>query len=167
MAGGAAVHSVRAMINHRTRLTALAVAVTAAAALPASAQAARKTHTLRFYDRMDKLVLTHADGTVVDHAPYPQVQSGDTLEIYSREFAGNHAHHAKRASGSNHLVCKFSDAPEPDCVSHVAFGGSMLIFSGDPGTLIGGTGRYLHATGRVLSNQEVKGGNDIVAKIRY
>ena len=167
MAGGTGVHSVRPMINHRTRLAALAIAVTAAAALPVSAQAAQKTHTLRFFDRMDKLTLTHADGTVVDHPPFPDVQPGDTLEIYSSEFAGNHAHHAKRAGGSNHLVCKFSDAPEPDCVSHVAFGGSMLIFSGDPGNVIGGTGRYLDATGRVLSNKEVPGGNDIVAKIRY
>jgi hypothetical protein len=43
----------------------------------------------------------------------------------------------------------------------------MLIFAGDPGTVVGGTGRYLHATGRVISSKEVKGGDDVVAKIRY
>src|SRR5689334_18820851 len=123
MAGGAAVHSVRGMLNHRTRLAALALAISAAVALPVSAQAAPKTHTLRFYDRIDKLVVTHADGTVVDHPPFPDVRAGDTLEIFSSEFTGNHARHAKRASGSNHLVCRFSGAPEPDCLSHVAFGG--------------------------------------------
>jgi len=154
------------MMNHRTRLAALAVAVTAAVALPASAQA--KKQTLRVFDRPDKLTLTHADGTVVAHPPFPAAQPGDRLDVYSSVFAGNHSHHAKKASGSTHVVCTFSTGPEPDnCISHVAFGGSMLIFSGDPGTVIGGTGRYLHATGRVISNQEVEGGSDVVAKIRY
>ena len=153
------------MINHRTRLAALAVAVTAAVALPASAQA--KTQTLRFFDRTDMLTLTHADGTVVAHPPFPDAKPGDRLDVYASEFAGNHSHHAKRPSGSSHVVCMFSDAPEPDCVSHVAFGGSMLIFRGDPGTVIGGTGRFLHASGRVISSQEVSGGSDVVAKIRF
>ena len=56
---------------------------------------------------------------------------------------------------------------QPDCVAHVAFGGSLLIFRGDPGTVIGGTGRFLHASGRVISSREVSGGSDVVAKIRF
>ena len=167
MAGGPGVLSVRRMIKHRTRLASLALAVTAAVALPASAQAGQKTHTLRFFDRTDRLVLTHADGTVVDHAPLPDAQPGDTLDIYETEFAGDHAHHARRPAGTSHAVCTFSDAPEPDCVSHVAFGGSMLIVTGDPGTIVGGTGRFLHATGRVLSNKEAPGGSDVVVRLRY
>jgi hypothetical protein len=154
------------MINHRTRLASLAVAVTVAVALPASAQAAQKTHTLRFFDRTDRITMTHADGTVDSH-PTAEPVPGDRLDVYASEFAGNHSHHAKKASGSNHVVCLFSEAPEPDCISHVAFGGSMLIFSGDPGTVIGGAGRYLHASGRVISNKEVPGGGDVVAKIRF
>jgi hypothetical protein len=155
------------MINLRTRLTALAVAVTAAVALPASAQA--KTQTLRVFDRPDMLVLTHADGTVVAHPPFPAAQPGDRLDVYSSVFAGNHAHHSKKAIGSTHVVCTFSTGPEPDdCVSHVALGGSMLIFDGDPGTVIAGTGRYLHASGRVISSKEVANdGSDVVAKIRF
>jgi hypothetical protein len=166
MAGGTGVHSVRPMINHRTRLAALAIAVTAAVALPVSAQAAQKTHTLRFFDRTDKLTLRHADGSVVTH-PTAEPVAGDTLDVYSTEFAGNHSHHAKQASGSSHLVCTFTDAPEPDCVSHVAFGGSILIFRGNPGTVVGGTGRFLHASGRVLTGKEVPGGSDVVAKLRF
>jgi hypothetical protein len=154
------------MINHRTRLASLAVAVTAAVALPASAQAAQKTHTLRFYDRMDRVTMTHADGTVDQH-PTAEPVPGDVLDVYSSEFAGTQKHHAKKRSGTNHLVCTFGDSPEPNCISNVAFGGSILVFRGDPGVVIGGTGRYLHASGRVISNKSVPNGNDIVAKIRF
>ena len=42
----------------------------------------------------------------------------------------------------------------------------MLVFRGNPGTLINGTGRYQDATGRVLSNTQVPGGSDSVARIR-
>ena len=37
--------------------------------------------------------------------------------------------------------------------SHVAIGGSLLIFRGDK--LVAGTGRYQHATGRAVSNKTV------------
>ena len=60
--------------------------------------------------------------------------------------------------------CVFADGP-PDCVTHVAIRGSLLIFRGDPGTLINGTGRYQGATGRVLSDKPVSGGSNIVARI--
>jgi hypothetical protein len=154
------------MINHRTRLAALAVAVTAAVALPASAQAAQKAHTLRFFDRLDRITVTHADGTVVEN-PSAEPLPGDRLDVYSSELAGTHQQHAKKRSGTNHLVCTFGETPVPDCISNVAFGGSILVFQGDPGKVIGGTGRFLHASGRVTSNQSVPGGNDIVAKIRF
>jgi hypothetical protein len=45
-------------------------------------------------------------------------------------------------------------------------GGSMLVFGGNPGTVLAGTGSYAGATGRVLSNREVPGGSDVVARIR-
>src|SRR5580765_5723012 len=106
MAGRIPDRSVPPMINHRTRLAALAVAVTAAVALPASAQA--KTQKLRVFDRTDMLVFTQADGTVVTHPPFPEAKAGDRLDVYSSVFAGNHSHNAKRATGSTHVVCLFS-----------------------------------------------------------
>jgi hypothetical protein len=161
---GRAKRSVRTMLNHTLRTAAVVAAV---ALVPtASASAAGKTETLRFFSQTEKLVLTHADGTVVDKAPLPEAVAGDTLDIYAVDYEGNHARHAKRATGSEHVVCTFTSAsPEPDCISHVALGGSLLIFRGFPGTLIGGAGRYLGATGRVISNKEVDGGSDVVAKI--
>jgi hypothetical protein len=102
---------------------------------------------------------------VIDHAPYPDPAAGDTLDVFSVDFAGDHKHHAARYSGSNHLRCVFGTG-EPACVSHFALGSSMLIIDGNPGTVVGGTGRYFGASGGVLSNKEVEGGSDVVVKVR-
>ena len=149
------------MLNHPFRT----IALTAALALVPAASASAKTETLRFFSKVDKLTLTHADGTVVDNPTGPPV-AGDRLDVYSSDFAGDHKNHAKKATASEHAVCVFGDSPEPDCVSHVAIGGSLLIF--DENTLIGGSGKYLNATGKVISNETVGDSNDsdIVAKIK-
>ncbi|WP_028068108.1 hypothetical protein [Solirubrobacter soli] len=149
------------MLNHPLRT----IALTAALVLVPAASASAKTETLRFFSKVDKLTLTHADGTVVDTPTGPPV-AGDRLDIYSSDFAGNHARHAKKSTASEHVVCTFTSAPEPDCIAHVAIGGSLLIFRGN--TLIGGSGKYLDATGKVVSNETVGDSNDsdIVAKIK-
>jgi hypothetical protein len=153
------------MLNHTLRTAAV---VAALALIPAaSASAAGKTETLRFFSKTDQLTLTHADGTVATDLSGPPV-AGDRLDIYASDFAGNHKQHAKKATGSEHVVCLFNAAsPEPDCTSHVALGGSLLIFHGDPAVVIGGAGKYLGATGRVVSNKTVGDSNDsdVVAKI--
>jgi cytolysin (calcineurin-like family phosphatase) len=151
---------------YKLKLLALAVVVAALAATSAVAVGAgHKTQTLRFFDKPTSMTLTKADGKVIDKPPYPEAKPGDVLDIYSLDFAGNHKRHSKRFIGSAHLRCEFG-AGAPDCVSHTAIGGSLLIFSGNPGTLTAGTGRYAGATGRVVKNKEVKGGSDIVARIR-
>jgi hypothetical protein len=133
---------------------------------PAAGQAASRTQTLRFFEKRVSLKLTHADGTVVANPAAGQPQPGDVLEVHALDYAGNHAHHAARWTASSHLRCVFGTG-EPTCESHVALGGSLLIFTGNPGTLTNGTGIYEGATGRVISAKEIKDdGTDIVAKIR-
>ena len=150
---------------YKPKFLALAVVVAALAASSAVAVGGvHKTQTLRLFDKPVSTTLTQADGKVIDKPPYPEPKSGDVLDVYSLDFVGNHRHHAKHWSMSGHLQCVFG-AGEPDCVSHTAVGGSLLIFSGSPGTLTAGTGRYAGATGRVLSNKDVKGGSDVVARI--
>jgi hypothetical protein len=152
-----------------TKLKLIAVAAVAVAAIAVSTAGAagggHKTQTLRFFDKPTSITLTTADGKVIDKPPYPEAKPGDVLDVYSLDFAGNHRHHAKHWSMSGHVHCVFGPG-EPDCLGHTAVGGSLLIFSGNPGTLTAGTGRYAGATGRVLKNKEVEGGSDIVAKIR-
>lgn len=146
----------------------IAAAVLLVPAGNAASAHAGKTQTLRFYDKVVSVQITKADGTVVAKPPFPEPGPGDTLDVVSLEFAGNHVKHARKANGSSHLRCVFPATPgPPDCVSHVAFGSSMLVFAGNPGKVVLGTGRYLGATGRVLSNRTVGNGNDsdVVARI--
>jgi hypothetical protein len=126
--------------------------------------AAGKVQTLHFFSKDVSVRITTADGTVIRKPPYPEAKPGDVLEVNSLDYAGNHRNHAARWSASQHLRCVFSTG-EPNCESQVAIRGSLLIFGGNPGTLINGTGRYQGATGRVISNREVRGGSDVVARI--
>jgi hypothetical protein len=58
-------------------------------------------------------------------------------------------------------------AGPPTCESHVALGGSLLVFTGDPGTLTNGTGIYQGAKGRVISSKDVgNDASDVVARIQ-
>jgi hypothetical protein len=143
------------------------IAVAAALVLwPAAGDAASRTQTLRIFDKVVSTTLTKANGTVIDHAPYPEPAAGDTLDVYSLDYRGTHAHHSKHWVGSGHLHCTFADGP-PDCQSQTAIGGSLLVFSGSPSKLTDGTGIYQGATGRVISSKEVSGSSntDVVAKI--
>jgi hypothetical protein len=136
--------------------------------LSAAGQASSRTQTLQFFDKPISITLTRADGTVVARAPYPDARPGDRLDVNSLIFAGTHAKHAERWTGSAHLRCLFRTGA-PTCESHVAIGSSMLIFTGNPGRLTNGTGIYQGAKGRVISSKEVPGGHDatdVVARIQ-
>jgi hypothetical protein len=167
MCGAATDRTVTLMISkrHTGRISALSTALVLAAAVsPATGQAAGNTQTLSVFSKPVSFTLTSADGTVSHHPPATEPKPGDVLEMDSIDFVGNHRHHAKRATISDHLQCTFGAGPEPDCLSWSAVGGSLLRFRDD--RLIGGTGRYQGATGRVVSNREVAGGSDIVVRIR-
>lgn len=152
----------------RRSIIALPLAVLSAGALllaPDAGNAAGRTQTLRFFDKPVSLKLTHPDGTVVSRAPFPEPKPGDTLDVNSLDFRGDHAHHSKRFTASSHLRCTFG-AGAPTCESHIAIGGSLLIFTGDPGTVSDGTGIYQGATGRVISSTQLSdNASDVVARI--
>jgi hypothetical protein len=145
--------------------TAVLAAVIGTALVPAASVAAKqRTETLRFFDQPVSMKVTHSDGTVVDRPPFPEMRPGDTLDVTSLDYRGTHARHAKRWSASTHLRCVFGEG-EPTCVSHVALRSSLLIFAGNPGTLVGGTGVFEGASGRVVASREVAGGSDVVLRI--
>jgi hypothetical protein len=149
---------------------ALAV-VSVAAVLPAAGWSAGRTQTLRIYDKPVSIKLTHPNGTSITREPYPQPKPGDVLDVDSLDYVGTHDHHAAHWIGSGHLRCVFRAGP-PTCESQVALGGSLLFFTGNPGTVSHGTGVYQGASGHVVSNKEVpvsSGGNngsDIVVRIK-
>jgi hypothetical protein len=152
------------------KLAALAATVAAITAISVGLTGAQasggKTQILRIFDKPVATTLTDANGKVTSRPPYPQPSPGDVLDVYSLDFRGNHIHHSAHWSMSTHLRCRFVTGP-PDCESHVAIGGSLLIFEGDK--LTGGTGDYQGATGRVLSSKEIPGPagtSDVVVRIR-
>lgn len=148
------------MLN-RTLISAVAVA---ALAYPAAGQAARKTETIRV-SKMQTFTLTAPDGTVGHQMTPAPVVPGTVMEIDSLDYRGTFKKHDKRPFGSDYLRCTFgSDPQNPDCYGYVAIGGSLLRFHGFD--IIGGTGRYLGATGKTVSSKEVEGGSDFVVKVK-
>ena len=142
----------------RIVLSASVVAGLCAALLfaPSGEAAAGKTETLRIFEKTRSIQLTNADGTVLKKRPLPEPTAGDMLDIVFDVFTGNHVKHAKKPSGTDHLRCTFVAAGPPNCVSHAAFGSSMLVVEGNPGTVTLGTGKYYGASGHVVSAKEVK-----------
>jgi hypothetical protein len=135
-------------------LCALAVAV-------ASAQAAGETQTLRVFSKQVKFTYTNADGTVTHGPPAGQPQTGDSFEIDSLDYRGTHKRHSKKPIGADYLQCVFQASGEPDCHGYTALGRSLLRFHGMD--LIGAIGKFKDA--KILSNKEVKGGNDFVVEL--
>ena len=77
-------------------LCALAVAVT-------SADAAGKTETLRIFSKVQSFTYTAADGTVTKGPPTAPPQAGDSFEIDSLDYRGNHKKHSKKPIGADYL----------------------------------------------------------------
>jgi hypothetical protein len=155
-------------MSHRPIVLALAAAAACAlAVLPPAGEAAGRTQTLRFFDKPVSISLTRPGGVVIARPPYPQPKPGDVLDVNSLAYAGTHLRHAKNWTASSHLQCTFRASGPPSCVSHIAIGGSQLVFSGNPGKLVNGTGIYQGATGRTISSKELANdASDVVLKIR-
>jgi len=155
-------------IHHlKTPLAAtLGVLVLALIAAPSgSAGKHTKTETLRIFSMAQTFTCTTADGTVSHQPPAGPPHVGDVLEVDSLDFKGDHKRHSKRPIGSDYTRCTFvADSQEPDCVGYGALGGSLLRVHGLD--VIGGTGRYEGVTGTMPENKEVRGGSDVVMKLR-
>ena len=87
------------------------------------------------------------------------------MEVNALDYTGDGRHHAAKWTASHSVRCVVAEG-RPGCQITVAVGGSLLIFRGEPGTLVNGTGRYQGATGRVLSVKPVSGGSDVVARVK-
>ncbi len=142
----------------------LLAAVAAALIWPAAGNAAGRTETIRVFSKMQTFTLTAPDGTVSHEPPAGAPVPGTVMEIDSLDYRGSFKKHEKRPSFSDYLRCTFgTDPQDPDCFGYVAIGGSLLRFHGFD--IVGGTGRYLGATGKTVSNKEVEGGSEFVVKV--
>jgi hypothetical protein len=143
----------------------LAAVVATALIWPATGHAAGKTETIPVFSKVQTFTLTAPDGTVSHAPPAGPPAPGTVMEIDSLDYRGTFKKHEKRPSFSDYLRCTFgSDPQDPDCFGYVAIDGSLLRFHGFD--IVGGTGRYLGATGKTVSNKEVPGGSEFVTKVK-
>ena len=148
------------MLN-RTLLAALAAALV----LPAASHAAGKTETLASSPRCRAFTLTAPDGTVSHEPPPAPLAPGTVMEIDSLDYRGTPR--STRSARRSATTCAARSAPipqNPDCFGYVAIDGSLLRFHGFD--IIGGTGRYLGATGKTVASKEVEGGSEFVVKVK-
>lgn len=127
--------------------------------------AAGKMEMFCFYFKMQLFVFMYVDGIVVDYLLFLEAKFGDWFDIYVVDYKGDYKCYVKVLFGSEYVVCMFFVVFELDCVLYVVIGGSLLIFRGFFGSVIGGAGCYLGVIGCVLFSKEVEGGFDVVVRI--
>ena len=102
-------------------VVAAAVAVLALAAVPAGAAV-----KFKFFQKGESSSLTDSSGNPITD-PNVAPKAGDKFVVTDRDFVGNHKHHAKRYSATDHLACTFTSATEAVCDGQFAIRGSMLL----------------------------------------
>ena len=134
-----------------------------------AARTATSTVVLHFYQVQTSLTFYNASNVVIQG--YPPV--GGHVREDDVDYVGNHAHHAKNFSVSDHLYCSVISAPaNATCAFEFAVGGSLiygddlhgnLASSSDTFPVTGGTGKYAGFTGTAVGTPIGKSNNsDIV-----
>jgi hypothetical protein len=153
------------MLNRNTRvLTAAAVFLPLLVGLSlagGSADAGAAPSTLHFFQKSTLQSITTANGTPLSAEATPA--AGDVLEDSDLDYVGNHTHHARNWTASDHIVCSLTDSTgDATCFGEFAIGGSLLFADGvtvsfggttDRVALTGGTGAYQGVTGTVTSKE--------------
>lgn len=131
-----------------------------------SASARTSTITLHFFQKGESFKITDAAGKPVSVKAAPPAV-GDIIVATDLDYVGNHRHHAKQWTASDHLRCTFESVPSTPtgtatavCDGQIAIGGSMLLADNVRANLrqtstdvpiTGGTGRYRGYHGRAKS----------------
>ena len=154
-----------------------AIAVAAALATMAlvAASASAKTTTLHYFSKSVSVKFTDAAGDPVNPSASNPPAAGDVFDAIDRDYLGNHKHHAKHWTATDHLRCVFENANSATCDAEIAVGGSMLLANGihpdlgsNPATyaLNAGTGVFYGARGTLTAAAIAKtNNNDFTIKI--
>lgn len=140
---------------------------------PAAASA--KTVTLHYFSKQTSSTFVNPRGQPITGAP----TAGDINDNTGIAYVGDHKHHAKKATASDHLRCTIlSFTPtgaKATCDGQFAIGGSMLLANGETVTLSdgptvlpinGGTGIYRHAHGKIIATP-VGNNTDFKVNVSY
>lgn len=158
----------------RIRCVMASVAVCATIVAVGASAAAAKTVTMHFFSKQVYGRISNASGHPL--APNSRPAIGDRISFASNDYAGNHKHHAKRATASDHVVCTVISSSSGLCDGQIALGGAMLIgddfvlnFNSNAATIVkitGGTGRYRHAHGKIIAKTVTSNTTDLTIKVR-
>ena len=162
----------------RTRQIApLASAVLALAVVVPTASA--RTVTLHYFSKQTSSTFVTPQGKPL--APNSAPAVGDINDNTDLDYVGNHKHHAKQSTASDHLRCTITgstgNSATATCDAQIAIGGSMLLanhtqltFSESSAPVVvsinGGTGIYRHAHGTVTSTS-VGHNSELTIKVTY
>jgi hypothetical protein len=159
---------------NRVKLAAVIAACVSVMGIGASAASA-KTTTYHFFSKDVYVRISDSTGK-----PLPPSNTmptiGDRFSIGSDDYVGNHSHHAKRATASDHIICVLTSTTGLAlCDGQIAIGGSMIFaddwtldFNSTAPTTIqitGGTGRFRHAHGTVFAKSVSQNTTDLVIKV--
>jgi len=143
-------------------VAALGLPVMAGLALAGSPDAGAAGSTLHFFSKVSYQSITDANGKPVPSSASPA--AGDVFVTDDLDYVGNHTHHAKNWTVSDHLVCSLTDSSgDAICFGEFAVGGSMLYADGasvnlagnNVVQLTGGTGAYRNITGGTVTSTQV------------
>jgi hypothetical protein len=152
----------------RTRCAAASIAACAAIAAVGASAAVAKSVTLHFFSKQVYSRISDSTGKPLPSNATPAV--GDRLSSASNDYVGNHKHHAKQATASDHIVCILTSSSTALCDGTIAIGGSMILgddfalnFTSNAPTVVkitGGTGSYRGARGTVVAKSAGKNSNN-------
>ena len=156
----------------RTRCAVASAAACATIVAVGVSAAAANAVTLHYFSKQVYQRFSDASGKPLRPPAAPG--AGTRFSFASNDYAGNHKHHARRATASDHVVCTLTSPGAALCDGTVAIGGSMII--GDDFVLnfsakvtkvkiTGGTGVYRHAHGTIIATT-VGSNTDLTVKVR-
>jgi hypothetical protein len=155
----------------RIRCAAASIVACATIVAVGASAAAAKTVTMHFFSKQVYTRVSDASGKPLSLNSAPA--AGDRLSFASNDYAGNHSHHARHATASDHIVCSVTSANSALCDGTIAIGGAVILgddfvldFSANITTvkITGGTGRYQHANGTIIA-KNVGNNSDLTIKV--
>lgn len=159
-------------------VSALLPALATAGIATAPAWGKTPTITLHFWQKSESFKITDAAGRPV--APTARPAVGDIFVATSRDYVGNHKHHAKQWTATDHIRCVFQSLPSNGpakavCDGQVAVGGSMLLAEHVTASvsqnstsvpITGGTGQFRGYHGTASSTTISQTANDFTIVVR-
>jgi hypothetical protein len=149
-------------------VSALLPALVIAGVATASASGKGSTITLHFWQKSRPV------------SPTGRPVVGDIFVSTDRDYVGNHRHHAKQWTATDHIRCVFQNLPSTGpatalCDGQIAIGGSMLLAEHVTATIsqtstsvpiTGGTGKYRGYHGTAKSTSVSQTANDFTIVVR-